>query len=119
MQSMLEKPVDLSEYIWVKNLKKALDKGLAALYIAKEKHGANEMTCTQMEILLTRSFPVKVTRTAISMAFMDVKSEYVAAIAKGKEISYTLLPLGKDYLLKVAEEARKTEQEAKPGISET
>ncbi len=114
---MLEKTVDLSEYVWVKNLKKALDKGLAALYIAKEKYGVSEMTCVQMEVLLTRSFPVKVTRAAINMAFLDVKSEYVAATIRGKEISYSLLPLGKDHLLKIAEDARKTGKEVEPDDS--
>ncbi len=117
VQSMLEKTVDLSEYVWVKNLKKALDKGLAALYIAKEKYGVSEMTCVQMEVLLTRSFPVKVTRAAINMAFLDVKSEYVAATIRGKEISYSLLPLGKDHLLKIAEDARKTGKEVEPDDS--
>ncbi len=114
---MLEKTIDLSEYVWVKNLKKALDKGLAALHIAKEKYGVNEMTCPQMEVLLTRSFPLKVTRAAINMAFLHVKSEYVAATVRGKEISYSLLPLGKEYLMKAAEEARKISQEVVPESS--
>ncbi len=117
VQSMLEKTVDLSEYVWVKNLKKALDKGLAALHIAKEKYGVNEMTCPQMEVLLTRTFPLKVTRAAINMAFLHVKSEYVAATVRGKEISYSLLPLGKEYLMKAAEEARKTGKEVVPDSS--
>jgi hypothetical protein len=114
VQSMLEKPVDLSEYVWVKSLKKALDKGLGALYIAKEKYGVSELACAQIEIFLTRVFPVKVTRAAIGMAFLGVKSEYVAATIRGKDISYSLLPLGRDYLLKAAEEARKTGQKVEP-----
>ena len=102
---MLEKPVDLSEYVWVKNLKTARDKGLAALLIGKDKYDVPELTCTQMATFLTRRFPVKVTRGAINMGLLDFKSEYVAPANRGHEIAYTLLPLGREYILKAAAEA--------------
>jgi len=104
VQEMLEKTMDLSEYAWVRDLKKALDKGLAALLIAKEHYGVAEMTCPQMVTFLTRTFPTKVTRGAINMAFLEVRSQYVAAATRGKEISYTLLPLGREYIGRIAQE---------------
>jgi len=113
VQSMLEKTVDLSEYGWVKDLNKALDKGLAALFIAKEKYSLDAMSCQQMATFLTRTFPVKVTRGAINMAFLEVKSQYVAPTSRGKDISYTLLPLGRERLLKTVETVlSQKEQEA-------
>lgn len=102
VQSMLEKPVDLSEYSWVPQLKKALDKGLAALLIAKEKYGVTELTCPQMAAFLPRKFPVEVTRAAINMAFLDVKSQYVAPASRGKEVAYMLLALGEQHIRDVA-----------------
>ena len=111
VQSMLEKPLDLSEYRWIKDLTKALDKGLAALLIAKEKYSVDAMSCQQMATFLTRTFPVKVTRAAINMAFLEVKSQHVAPALKGKEIAYTLLPYGREYILKVAAEAAEGRKE--------
>jgi len=105
VQSMLEKTVDLSEFAWVKNLKTARDKGLAALLIAKEKYGVAELTCPQMATFLTRTFPVKVTREAITMGLIGVKSEFVAPASRGHEITYTLLPPGREHILKAAADA--------------
>jgi len=106
VQAMLEKPMDLSEFSWIPRLRKAMDKGLAALLVAKEKYDVNEMTCAQMATFLTRTFPIDVTRAAINMAFLEIKSQYVAPSARGKEIMYSLLPLGRQYVLKVAQEVR-------------
>jgi hypothetical protein len=106
VQAMLEKPVDLSKYAWIPQLPKAMDKGLAALLVAKEEYGVSEMTCAQMATFLTRTFPVDVTRAAINMAFLEVKSSYVAPTFKGKEITYSLLPLGRQYLLKKVDEVQ-------------
>jgi len=106
VQSMLEKSVDLSEYSWVTSLKKAQDKGLAALLIANEKYGVNEMTCRQMEALLRRKFPVEATQAAIRMAFLNIKSQYIDSASRGKELVYTLLPMGREYILGVASQVR-------------
>jgi hypothetical protein len=119
VQSMLEKTVDLSEFVWVKYFNRALERGLAALYIAKEKYEVSELNCAQIEMFITRAFPVRVTRAAVSMALMQVKSEYVAAISRGNEIYYSLLPLGRDYLMQAAEEFSKRQKEFQNGSGGT
>lgn len=108
VQAMLEKPVDLSEYAWIKELKTGRDKGLAALMIAADKYNESELTCQQMATFLTRTFPIKVTRGAINMGFLDIKSQYVAPVTRGGEIAYTLLPLGRAYIEKVASQVHET-----------
>jgi len=102
IQTMLERPVDLSEYAWVKELKTGRDKGLAALMIARDKYDQAELTCQQMATFLTHAFPVQVTRGAINMGFLDIKSQYVAPISRGSEVAYSLLPLGKEAIEKSA-----------------
>ncbi len=104
LQGMFEKGADLSAYPWVRDLQTARDKGLAALLIAKEAFSVEDLTCLQMATFLTHSFPVKVTRGALNMGMLDIKSQYVAPIARGNEIAYTLLPLGREYILNVAHE---------------
>jgi len=104
LQSLLERASDLSSYAWVKDLKTARDKGLAALLIAKDEFDVDALTCQQMAMFLTRKFPVSVTRAAINMAFLDIRSQYVAPITRGNEVAYGLLPLGREYLRKAAEQ---------------
>lgn len=102
VQSMLEKPMDLSAFSWIRDLKTAKDKGLAGLLIAKDAYGVDEMTCGQLETFLTRTFPMQVTRAAINMGFLNIKSTHIAAAIRSGEIAYSLLPLGRQYLLEVA-----------------
>jgi hypothetical protein len=120
VQGMLEKSVDLSAYSWVRNLKLARDKGLMGLLIAKDDYGVDEMTCSQLETFLTRKFPVRVTRAALGMAFLVIKSQYIDAAQHGNEIAYTLLPYGREYILGVAREAQqpRSSEEADNGESE-
>jgi hypothetical protein len=102
IQAMLERVVDLSSYTWMKNVDRALDKGLAGLMIAKDIYGQEQMTCQQLAAFLKRTFPISVTREAISMAFMKVKSQFITPIAHGNEITYSLLPLGRQRIQEVA-----------------
>lgn len=106
LQGMLEKPADLSAYSWVRDAPTARDKGIAALLIAKDVYGVDELTCAQMETFLTRTFPVKVTRAALNMGMLGIKSQYAAPIARGNGIAYSLLPLGREYILDVAREVQ-------------
>ena len=108
LQSLLGRPSDLSSYAWIKDLKTARDKGLAALLIAKDVYNFDELTCQQMAIFLTRKFPVKVTRAAINMGFLAIKSQYIAPIARGNEVAYSLLPLGREHIQKTAAEAQRS-----------
>ncbi len=110
LKSMLEKAVDLSRYAWVRNLETARDKGLAGLLIGKDEYGVEEMTCAQLQIFLTRKFPVQVSRVAINMAFLLVKSQYVAPAMRGNEIAYSLLPMGREYILGTASELTRVEE---------
>jgi len=106
LQSMLERAVDLSQYAWVRNLKTARDKGLAALLIAKDVYNVDELTSRQMATLLSRNFPVKVTQGAIGMGMTGVRGERVAPVVRGSEIAYSLLPLGREYVQRTASDAR-------------
>src|SRR6266487_412531 len=106
LQAMLERAVDLSEYAWVKNLKTARDKGLAALLISKDAYNVDELTSRQMATLLSRNFPVKVTQGATSMGMTGIRGEHVAPVVRGSEIAYSLLPLGREYLQRTASDAK-------------
>ena len=99
LQAMLEKPADLSSYASaVRGLRTARDKGLAALLIAKDVYDVQEMSCQQMQAFLTQKFPVKVSREAISMGMMGIKGTHVDSIPRGNEISYRLIPNGREYI---------------------
>ncbi len=102
LQEMLEKAADLSAFAWVPKLSTAMDKGLAALLVANDVYGRDELTATQMATFLTRTFPITVTRGAINMGLSRVRGTHVTPIPRGNEISYKLLPFGKDYITKVA-----------------
>ena len=102
LKEMLEKGADLSPFGWVPELKTAMDKGLAALLIANDVYGRDELTSTQMATFLTRMFPLKVTRGAIHMGLARVRGTHVHPIPRGNEVGYKLLPYGKDYIAKVA-----------------
>ena len=106
LKEMLEKGADLSPFGWVPKLKTAMDKGLAALLIASDVYGRDELTSTQMATFLTRLFPVTVTRGAIHMGLARVRGTHVHPIPRGKEVGYKLLPYGKDYITKVAGDIR-------------
>lgn len=106
LQAMLEKPADLSAYAWVPKLPTAMEKGLAALQIANDVYDQGDLTCTQMATLLSRKFPLAVTRAAINMGLLRVRSQYVTPISRGNEVAYSLLPLGRDYLTKTVDAIR-------------
>jgi len=106
LQSILEKAVDLSRYAWVKNLQSGRDKGFAALLIAKDEYSVDELTSRQMATFLSRKFPLKVTKGAINMGLMGVRGEYVSPVARRGEVSYSLLPLGRESILRTAADAK-------------
>gem|GEM_PF-4553487 len=85
--------------------------------MAKDKYGVDELTCVQLQIFLTRKLPVQVSRVAINMAFLLVKSQYVAPATGGNEIACSLLPIGREYTLGAASEFNEVEEPS--GTSES
>jgi hypothetical protein len=96
--SMLSSGKDTSSFAWLKELKTAQDKGLAALIVAEELYGKKDLTCTQLESILNRVFGVPATRASINMAFLRIKGELIYATQDGKDIRYSLLEPGKRHL---------------------
>ncbi len=109
LQELLASPKDLSTYAYVRNLPRALEKGLAGLLIAREVYSKSSMTCRQIEIFLAKTLSVNVTRASVNMAFLDVRGTYVSPSTSGAEMSYSLLPAGEQFLLERAKEMRAQE----------
>ncbi len=98
LAAMLSEEKDLSKYSYIKDLKRALETGLAGLLIARDEYGKVGLGCPQIAEFVRTKFPVHIQSEAINMAFLKKRSEYVSVTKRGHRNSYSLLPLGEAYL---------------------
>lgn len=100
----LLKKINRTKYPEVHKIKKALDKSLFILKIAKDDLGANGLIPSQIVAILSEAFRTKITKEAISMA-LGGATQYTdrteTTINGAKTYLYKIMPGGEEYIKKI------------------